>query len=301
MMKRLMVLTAFFSALAGAAETAGSKPQLMRVGAAGAGQFTPPREAEIPNNAFGDMVRKGQSLFVNTQQLRPRYVGNGLNCVNCHLDQGRQPDSAPLWGAWPVYPAFRAKTGSVSSFEERIQGCFMYSMNGKAPPAGSPELAALATYAYWLAKGAPTGASLPGRLYPSVPMPKGGFDITRGATVYSERCAICHGASGEGRKVGDQYAMPPLWGRDSFNWGAGMHRVNTAAGFIKANMPLGQGGSLSDQEAWDVAAYVDSHERPQDPRFTGDILETRAKHHASDGVNFYGQVIGGVLLGAGIQ
>ncbi len=60
--------------------------------------------------------------------------------------------------------------------------------------------------------------------------------------------------------------FPPLWGSNSFNWGAGMHRVNTAAGFIKANMPLGKPNSLSDQEAWDVAAYINSFPRPADPR-----------------------------------
>ncbi len=80
---------------------------------------------------------------------------------------------------------------------------------------------------------------------------------------------MCRGANGEGRKVGNSYNFPPLWGADSYNWGAGMHHINTAAGFIKANMPLGKGNSLSDQEAWDVALYINSHERPADPRAKG--------------------------------
>lgn len=264
-------------------------------------RFEPPAEASISKDAFGQMVERGRQLFVNTQSLRGQYVGNGLNCANCHLDQGRQPHSAPLWGAWTAYPAFRKKTGEVSTFIERIQGCFMYSMNGKAPAADSEELKALSTYAYWLAKGAPTGIDLPGRLYPALPKPKGGFDIARGKAVYAEHCAVCHGASGEGQKQGEHYAFPPLWGRDSYNWGAGMHRVNTAAGFIQANMPLGQGGTLSEQQAWDVAAFVNSHERPQDPRFTVDIETTRQKFHANDGVNFYGQTLDGVLIGQGID
>jgi thiosulfate dehydrogenase len=45
-----------------------------------------------------------------------------------------------------------------------------------------------------------------------------------------------------------------------------MHRRNTAAAFIKANMPLGQGNTLTDQQAWDVAAYIDGKPRPPDPR-----------------------------------
>ena len=96
--------------------------------------------------------------------------------------------------------------------------------------------------------------------------------------------------------------MPPLWGKDSYNWGAGMHRINTAAAFIKHNMPLGKPGSLSDQQAWDVAAFINTHERPQDPRLVeGSIEKTRVKFHANDGVNAYGQIINGILIGQGIQ
>ena len=74
------------------------------------------------------------------------------------------------------------------------------------------------------------------------------------------------GAQGAGLKEGRKYTFPPLWGRDSYNAGAGMHRVHTAAAFIKANMPLGQPNTLTDQEAWDVAAYINGKPRPPDPR-----------------------------------
>jgi thiosulfate dehydrogenase len=92
--------------------------------------------------------------------------------------------------------------------------------------------------------------------------------------------------------------FPPLWGARSYNWGAGMSSVVNAAGFIKANMPLSQGNSLTDAEAWDVAAYIDSRERPQDPRFTGDLAATRKAHHDSP-YDFYGQAVDGVTLGEG--
>mgnify|MGYP003143236038 FL=1 len=95
--------------------------------------------------------------------------------------------------------------------------------------------------------------------------------------------------------------FPPLWGKGSFNWGAGMHRINTAAAFIKESMPLGKGGSLSDADAWHVAAYMNSHERPQDPRLIEGSVETRLKYHANDGVNLYGQQVDGVLLGQGVK
>ena len=54
-----------------------------------------------------------------------------------------------------------------------------------------------------------------------------------------------------------------LGGSDTFHWGAGMWRISNAAAFIKANMPLGLPGTLTNQQAWDVAQYMNSHERPQ--------------------------------------
>ena len=98
-------------------------------------QFAPPSENDIPDNAFGKMVREGHALFVDTRRLMPEAVGNGMNCSNCHLDQGRLAHSAPLWGAYPMYPAYRKKNDKVNTFAERIQGCFQFSMNGKPPAA----------------------------------------------------------------------------------------------------------------------------------------------------------------------
>ena len=160
--------------------------------------FEPPDEDTVPDDAFGRLVREGKDLFVNTQTLRGRYVGNGLRCVNCHLDAGRRANSSPLWAAYTMYPAFRGKTGRVDTFDMRVQGCFVYSMNGKAPPPGSRELTALTVYAYWLATNAPVGVSLPGRGYPQLDKPAEAPDIRRGADVFAQKCALCHGADALG-------------------------------------------------------------------------------------------------------
>jgi thiosulfate dehydrogenase len=263
--------------------------------------FQPPQESELPANAYGKLVQQGRAIFVDTKNHAPEYVGNGLACANCHLEQGRKANSAPLWAAYTMYPAYRKKNDKVNSYAERLQGCFQFSMNGKAPEADGPVIAALSAYSYWLATGAPTGQELPGRAYPKVPEPDGGYDLAKGEQVYAAQCAVCHGKGGEGQKSGDDYVFPPLWGADSFNWGAGMHRINTAAAFIKENMPLGKGGTLSDDDAWHVAAFMNSHERPQDPRLVdGSVEKTRDKYHANDGVNLYGKVVNGQLLGKGM-
>ncbi|MBH3426708.1 c-type cytochrome [Pseudomonas alkylphenolica] len=300
--------------------------------------FTPRDLSRIPSGAFGDKVRKGYELFVNTQQLKGRYVGNTLNCTNCHLDAGTKAYAAPMWAAYLAYPAFRKKDNRVNNFAERIQGCFNYSMNGKAPALDSPELVAMSAYSYWLLMGGlldmfgmqdkpvpelddkqlqlggndeafvlpgplagrvkMTGREhMPGRAFATLAQPPEDASPSRGQQVYSQYCAVCHGDQGQGREMADVPVLPALWGAQSYNWGAGMHRVNTAATFIFENMPLGKGVQLSVQEAWDVAAFINSRERPQDPRFNGDLNSTAKAFHGAD-QGYYGKTVDGKALGS---
>lgn len=259
--------------------------------------FSPPPEASMPAGEYGKVVRLGEQIFTDTGKYAGRYVGNSLNCASCHLDAGRKPDSAPLWAAFIHYPAYRSKTGQVDTLAARIQGCFEYSMNGKAPPQNGEIITALQTYAFWLAKGAPVGTAVAGSGYPKLKKPALPADYVRGEAVYRQNCALCHGAAGQGQRSGGKQVFPPLWGPKSFNWGAGMHQIHNAAGFIQANMPLGKGGTLSDQDAWDVATFMDSHERPQDPRYTGSVEVTRKKYHDSDD-SMYGRSVNGHVLGS---
>jgi thiosulfate dehydrogenase len=258
--------------------------------------FAPPTEKQIPDGPLGDVIRRGRDIFIDTPTHAKAYVGNGLSCSNCHIDAGRLAHSAPLWGAYGMYPQYRKKTGEVNTFGERLQGCFLFSMNGKAPALDSAEIVALETYSWWLAKGAPVGVKIAGAGYPKLPNPSLPADYARGEKVYEKDCALCHGSDGQGQQVAARNVFPPLWGPQSFNWGAGMHQVGNAAGFIKANMPLSRGGTLSDQDAWDVAMFMDAHERPQDPRYTGNLADTRKKYHDTPD-SLYGIEINGHLLG----
>ena len=79
----------------------------------------------------------------------------------------------------------------------------------------------------------------------------------KGSALFMDRCAKCHGPAGEGTAV-----APPLWGSKSYNVGAGMARVRTAAEFIRNNMPFDQAGTLTNQQAIDVAAFVSARPRP---------------------------------------
>lgn len=260
-------------------------------------QFTPPAADSIPENEFGKTVRLGQDIFLHTGTYAGKFVGNNMNCVSCHMDAGRRSNAAPLWAAYVLYPAYRAKNAHVNTLAERLQGCFQYSMNGAAPPADSETITALESYMFWMAKGAPTGVKLDGQGFKALEKPTQKADFVRGQQVFESHCILCHGVDGQGQSAHGKMVFPALWGDNSYNWGAGMQSISTAAAFIKANMPLSQGGTLTDQEAWDVAYFMNAHERPQDPRFNGSVAETQQQFHnpASD---LYGQTVNGVLLGA---
>lgn len=228
--------------------------------------FAPPADSSIPPGPFGDLVREGERIFTRSGQFARPYVGNDLTCESCHLDRGRRPDAAPLWGAYVRYPRFRAKTGKVVRLGERIQDCFRFSMNGRAPSLESRTIRALVAYSHWMSQGAPVGVRMAGtgmvRLSPPPERP----DPFRGKKVYAARCALCHGADGQGTRAGGEVLFPPVWGPRSYNKGAGLFATGKLAGFIKMNMPLSKGRSLTDQESYDVAAYIDSQPRPADPR-----------------------------------
>ncbi len=221
----------------------------------------------IPNDKYGDDVRLGKKIFTETYKYGRRYAGNDLACANCHLEAGRQPNAGPMWAAYGMYPAYREKNDRSNSLEERIQQCFLFSMNGFAPALDAPELRALVSYIHFLSRGVPIGVDMPGRGYPQVVRTGSDPNPKRGGDTYKAKCASCHGVNGAGeKKAGGGYTWPPLWGMDSYNKGAGMASNDLLAGFIKANMPLGQPWSLTDQEALDVAAYINLQIRPYDPR-----------------------------------
>lgn len=244
-------------------------------------------------------IRRGHDLFVNTQQLRGENVFNDMNCNSCHMGEGRLPFSAPVWRAAVVLPNFRPKNQHVNNLEERIAGCFSYSMNGKPPEYGSDNMVALAAYHQWLAKGVPIYqlGDYYGRGYP-IDQPEDEPSFDRGQALYEHNCAICHADDGSGMRVEGEAHFPAVWGDLSYNWGAGITRQFTLAGFIYHNMPLGQPYTMSVQDSWDLAEYINSHERPQDPRYTGDVRETREKYYDTFHKHtYYGLEKQGRLLG----
>jgi len=221
--------------------------------------FHVPLMKDRPEGSVGDAIQWGYDLIMNTQDHLKEFVGNGLNCRNCHLDAGRLPHAGTFVGVYPAYPEYRSRSGSVITLDMRINECFRRSLNGKALPADSPDMAALVSYMAWLSTGIPTGTNISQRGFAPLSSSRPA-NPKQGGIVFLGKCAGCHGVNGEGTTT-----APSVWGPRSYNIGAGMARNSKLAGFLKHNMPLGQGGSLTDNEAIDLAAYINSQPRPDFP------------------------------------
>ena len=202
----------------------------------------------------------GYNIVMETNRYAGRYAGSRLNCTSCHLKGGTQPNGFPLNVAG-VYPKWRSKNGVRNGIGLRIRDCFMYSLNGVMPPEEAPEVQAVAAYIHYLSEGEVIGRPPAGFGVPTLPETGADPNPPRGQAVYLRECAACHGADGHGTA-----AAPPLWGVDSYNAGAGLNNVQKVAGFIWANMPLGKERSLTHQDAFDVAAFMQLQHRPFDPR-----------------------------------
>ncbi|TAL09815.1 MAG: c-type cytochrome [Nitrospirae bacterium] len=226
--------------------------------------FNPPGMDEIPSGPGGDAIRHGYEIVMDTQRHAKPYLGNALSCRNCHLDGGRNPQAGPFVGVYAVLPEYRARGDRMTTIEIRINECFERSLNGRPLPYDSREMGALVSYLAWMSKGVPAGTQLQGRGFPPVTITRPG-DPIKGRALYGAQCSACHGADGLGNA-----AAPPVWGPQSYNKGAGMARVGIAASFIKRNMPLGQGNTLTDEEAYDLAAFINNQPRPEFPGRTLD-------------------------------
>jgi thiosulfate dehydrogenase len=245
----------------------------------------------LHDDVWGRTVRHGRDLVVHTAALigprapvaARRYAGNNLDCQSCHIEAGTRAFSLPLVGAFAGYPGYRAREGAVGTIEDRVNGCMTRSMNGRPLPATSAEMTAIVAYIRFLSTGRPIGSATVGQGAGRMPELARAADPVRGRQIYARQCAICHGGHGEGRAAVDRgqgYAVPPLWGHDSFNDGAGMARLTNAANFIRNNMPDGttwQTPYLSEPDAWDVAAYIEAQPRPHMSHLERDFPQRREK------------------------
>lgn len=223
--------------------------------------WTPKREADIPNDSMGASIRRGLYLLRFTPESLPAYATSGLRCTSCHQDDGIRPTSGPLTGSHARFPKYMGRTGAVITLADRVNYCFTRSLAGNVLPVDSREMTDLLAYMAFISKDVPVGVQLTGH-DGLIKMPENlDGDATRGEQLYvSKTCSSCHGADGAGMGI-----LPPLWGPRAYSIGASMARIERAASFIYHNMPQTAPGTLTHQEAFDLAAYINSKPRPDSP------------------------------------
>jgi thiosulfate dehydrogenase len=220
--------------------------------------FRVPAETELTDSSYRASALRGRALLLATRDSLPRNVGNALRCASCHLDGGLRRDAMPWVGSYARFPQYRARSAKVDLIEDRVNDCFRRSMNGRALDPTGRDMRDIVAYFAFLSTGVPVGAEMEGQGLRRLQLLKG--DLNRGRAVFASTCVRCHGAQGQGTVI-----APPLWGPRSYNVGAGMARINTAASFIHALMPIDRAQHLTPQQAFDVATYINTRPRPDFP------------------------------------
>jgi thiosulfate dehydrogenase len=250
----MMVLLTSAVAIGGSSIAERLIPRAAEAQTVSAPAFVP---APMPTGDEGQLIAYGKQIVEHTQQTMGANVTADMSCEACHLGAGTKAHGGSFVGIYGKFPQWNARAKRFIALQDRLAECFLYSMNGRPPGYDSREMIALTAYIAYLSRGTVVGkgAADQGLVAVTAADPP---SVDRGAGVYDAKCSACHRADGSGGGT-----FPPLWGATSFNGGAGMHRPETMAAFVRYNMPYGSPpNTLSAQEAVDVTAFVLSHPRP---------------------------------------
>ena len=246
-----------------------------------------PDPLSIKQEDEAKLIQYGRDLIAHTSDyLGPegmiKPISNGMNCQNCHLEAASKPFGNNYSAVASTYPKFRARSGTAETIAKRVNDCIQRSLNGQPLDSTSHEMQAITAYIKWLGQAVPEGKTPKGSGLLKLAFLNRAANRDSGRVVYAAKCASCHGQNGEGLPMpeGNGRHYPPLWGEKSYNEAAGLYRVSTFAGYVKANMPFGatyQNPQLSDAEAWDLAAFVNTQPRPKHPFLATDWPKIDAK------------------------
>jgi thiosulfate dehydrogenase len=237
----------------------------------------PLTDPSLDDSKLGTEIRWGFKIFTDTPREAPQFTPSRISCNNCHLNGGQRELSLPLVGVAGMFPEYNRRSGRLYSLVDRVIDCFLRSENASGiiegdqaelPAATSKEVLAVSAYLTWLAQGSEVGKNPAWRgkniIDPSHLIPIEKLDPVKGEAFFMQHCTNCHGENGQGVAIGDKKAGP-LWGPDSWNDGAGAARVYTLAGIIRYSMPYLDPGRMTDDEAQQIAAFINSKPRPLYP------------------------------------
>jgi len=220
-----------------------------------------------------EIIIYGHDLIAHTSKYfgpngTVSHTTNGMNCQNCHLDAGTRSWGNNYAAVYATYPQLRSRSNTLQDIYGRVNDCFQRSLNGKALNNNSYEMKSIYAYMKWLGQNVPKGKKPYGSGLPKLPFLNRAADPQKGKLVYINLCQACHGNKGQGilNASGNEYLFPPVYGEHSYNDGAGLYRISSFASFVSNNMPFNQAThklpTLTNEQAWDVAAFVNSQPRP---------------------------------------
>ena len=233
-------------------------------------------DASLDTLPLSESIRRGFKIFTNTPREASRLAPGGMSCSSCHMNGGQREKSLPLVGVTGMFPEYNKRAGRLISLGDRITDCFLGSENatgGTLSPAELPtptssDVLAVSAYLTWLSRGSEVGTNPSWRgqnaIAAAALIPIDALDPRKGEEIYLDRCVTCHAPDGQGVAIGDKKAGP-LWGPESWNDGAGAARVYTLAGMIRYSMPYLDPGNITDEDAQQLAAFIDSKPRPVFP------------------------------------
>jgi thiosulfate dehydrogenase len=235
----------------------------------------PLTDPTLDDSRLSKEIRWGYRIFTNTPGEAPRLTPSKVSCSNCHLNAGQREKALPVVGVAGLFPEYNRRAGRLITLVDRIVDCFLRSENATGladadalPSPADKEVLAISAYLAWLSRGSEVGRSPSWRNQNAIPtkglIPVEKLDLRKGEALFVERCSSCHGADGQGVAVGDK-KPGPLWGPESWNDGAGAARIYTLAGIIRFMMPYLDPGSLTDEEAQQISAFINSKPRPSYP------------------------------------
>jgi thiosulfate dehydrogenase len=211
----------------------------------------------VPADDQSPLVRRGRQIFDETPRYAPSYTGAKISCGDCHINSGTEPYAAPMVDLAGQFPMYSKRAGRMISLQERIQQCFLRSENGRPLPPDSPEMQALLAYINWLSSTEVKGKPYQGRGLVKLAALTG--NATNGKQAYASQCAACHGEEGAGFPPN----LPPVWGPESYNDGAGINSPDKMAAFLFHNMPKDHPGTLTAQQSFDIAVFIHTMPRPR--------------------------------------
>jgi mono/diheme cytochrome c family protein len=196
-------------------------------------------------------------LAARAQTADPLEQGARLyaeNCAVCHGPNGEGRIGATLSKDWPsIRPDLTVKTIISNGVPGSPMSAWSQTNGG---PLSEAEIDAIVAFILSWQTGSPpqmTAGPTATRRPPITPLPQVHGDPNRGALLFDQNCAMCHGAYGEGR-IGA--ALAKAWPGIRPDLGVKTTISNGIQGSPMPAWSQANGGPLSESEIDDLTAYI---------------------------------------------